>query len=120
MKLDFDIDTYLNPFVPAPWLHTLPHWLSWCLGYRRKAGRKISTAEVWLWTFIGAFCGVSVVQAVFERSEYFLERGVVNIVGAFVHIPNISSPGLAFHVQKNCPLHPIRDLFLLSIHVVID
>jgi len=86
MKLDFDIDDYLNPIIPRPWLHKLPRWLSWGLGYRSALPRRVPTVFVWFWTFVGAFCGVSVVQAVFERSQYFLERHVVNIVGAFVFL----------------------------------
>ena len=84
MKLDFDIDEYLNPFLPRPWLHKLPRWLNWGLGYRADLPRRVPTILVWFWTFIGAFCGISVVQAVFERCQYFLERHVINIVGAFV------------------------------------
>lgn len=84
MKLDFDIDEYLNPLIPRPWLHRLPQWISWGFGYRSSLPRRVPTVYVWLWTFIGAFCGVSVVQAVFERSQYFLDRHVPNIVGSFV------------------------------------
>jgi hypothetical protein len=85
MNLDFDIDQHLNQYIPAQWLHRLPKWLSWCLGYRSELPRKVPTLIIWLWTFIGAFCGVSVVQAVFEQSQYFLNRHVPNIVGSFVH-----------------------------------
>ena len=84
MKLDFDIDVYLNRFIPRPWLHRLPQWMSWGLGYRWKLQKNISSVIIWLWTFIGAFCGVAVVQAVFERNQYFLNRNVPNIVGSFV------------------------------------
>jgi hypothetical protein len=84
MKLDFDIDDHLNRFIPARFLHRLPRWLSWGLGYRTEVPKRVPTVFVWFWTFIGAFCGVSVVQAVFERSQYFLDRHVVNIVGSFV------------------------------------
>lgn len=84
MKLDFDIDEHLNRVIPAQFLHRLPRWLSWELGYRAETPKRVPTVFVWFWTFIGAFCGVSVVQAVFERSQYFLDRHVVNIVGSFV------------------------------------
>jgi hypothetical protein len=84
MKLDFDIDEHLNRFIPRPWLHWLPRWISWGLGYRDHSGGQVATVFVWLWTFIGAFCGVSVVQAVFEKSSYFIDRHVVNIVGSMV------------------------------------
>src|SRR5579859_1041696 len=92
MNLDFDIDEYLNRFIPRPWLHKLPTWANWGLGCRRKLPRKVTTVVVWIWTFIGAFCGVSVVQAVFERSQFFLDRHVVNIVGSFVRPRSIESP----------------------------
>jgi len=84
MKYDFDIDNYLNPLLPPPWLHRLPTWLSWGLGYRSKGPRKVPVYLIWFWTFVGSFSGISVVQAVFERSSYFVDRHVVNIVGSFV------------------------------------
>lgn len=92
--MDFDIDVYLNRFIPRPWLHKLPTWVSWGLGYRKKLPRKVSTVVVWIWTFIGAFCGISVVQAVFERSQYFLDRHVVNIVASFVDPLPIQASGV--------------------------
>ncbi|KAF7332960.1 HPP family protein [Mycena venus] len=38
---------------------------------------------VWLWSFIGAFCGLSLLQAVFGHSHYFLERGVPPIIASY-------------------------------------
>jgi hypothetical protein len=85
MKLDFDIDDYLSRYIPRPWLHRIPRWLSWELGYREHGGREVPTVFVWLWvTFIGAFCKVSVVQVVFEKSQYFVDRHVINIVGSMI------------------------------------
>lgn len=84
MKLDFNIDEYLNPLIPQPWLSRLPQWMSWGLGYRCRLPRRVPTVFVWLWTFLGAFCGVSVVQAVFERNQHFIDRQAPNIVGSFV------------------------------------
>jgi len=84
MKLDFDIDDYLNPLIPRPWLHRLPRWMSWWLGYRATLPRHVPTVFVWVWTFIGCFCGVSVVEAVMEKSSYFVSRQVPDIVGSFV------------------------------------
>lgn len=84
MKLDFDLDDYLNPLIPRPWLHRLPRWMSWWLGYRATLPRHVPTVFVWGWTFIGCFCGVSVVEAVMEKSSYFVSRQVPNIVGSFV------------------------------------
>lgn len=48
----------------------------------------MQTVYVWFWTFVGCFCGVSVVQAVFEKCSYFVERNVPGIVGSFVCPPD--------------------------------
>jgi hypothetical protein len=84
MKLDFDIDEYLNPLIPRPWLHQLPRWMSWWLGYRATLPRRVPTVFVWAWTFIGIFGGVSVVEVVMGKSSYFVSRQVPIIVGSFV------------------------------------
>jgi hypothetical protein len=87
VNLDFDIDKYLNPLIPTPWLYRLPKWVSWWFGYRAALPRRVPTVYVWFWTFMGCFCGVSVVQAVFEQCSYFVERNVPGIVGSFVCPP---------------------------------
>ncbi|KAF8958864.1 HPP family-domain-containing protein [Flammula alnicola] len=38
---------------------------------------------IYLWSFIGAFCGISLIQAVFGQAHYFIERGVPSIVASY-------------------------------------
>lgn len=37
-----------------------------------------------LWAFIGAFCGLSLLQAVFGHASYFVDRGVPQLVASYV------------------------------------
>jgi CBS-domain-containing membrane protein len=36
-----------------------------------------------MWSFIGAFLGISLIQAVFGQAHYFIERGVPSIVASY-------------------------------------
>jgi hypothetical protein len=66
--LDFDVDSYINRFVPRPRLYLLPKPISWFLGYRSEPTRPIGDVLTWVWACIGAFCGLLVVEAVFHTS----------------------------------------------------
>lgn len=81
--LDFDIDHYLNRFVPAPRLYILPTPISWFLGYRSKPRSRTSSLVIWLWAFTGAFCGIAIVECVY-RTEYFKKRGTPLVIASFV------------------------------------
>jgi len=67
----------LNP------LSRLPPWLSRWLGFRAQPQAPIPHYIVWLWSFIGSFCGISLIQAVFGQAHYFIERGVPSIVASY-------------------------------------
>jgi hypothetical protein len=84
---NFDVDDYLVPILPQPWLHRLPRHISHWLGYRSDTPTKRPDIIILIWTWIGAFCGVSVIEAVFQRNPYFSDRGVPIIVGSFVLLP---------------------------------
>ncbi|KAJ7889779.1 HPP family protein [Mycena olivaceomarginata] len=64
-------------------LARLPRWISHWLGYRAAPPPKQPEYVVWLWSFIGAFCGLSLIQAVFGHSQYFLRRDVPSIVASY-------------------------------------
>lgn len=81
--LDFDIDQYLNRFIPAPRLNILPTPISWFLGYRSKHRSRTSRLVIWLWAFIGAFCGIAIVEGVYS-SKYLKERGTPLVIASFV------------------------------------
>ncbi|KAF8989636.1 HPP family protein [Cyathus striatus] len=64
-------------------LSRLPLWISRWLGYRPSPPPKRPNYIVWFWSFIGAFCGISVIQAVFGQAQYFIRRGVPSIVASY-------------------------------------
>ncbi|KAE9381672.1 HPP-domain-containing protein [Stipitochalara longipes BDJ] len=78
---DFDVDHYINRFVPRSRLHLLPTPISWLLGYRSKPMPRIGSALVWLWAFIGAFGGLLVVQAVFQ-TEGIKDHGAPTVIAS--------------------------------------
>lgn len=64
-------------------LSRIPTPISHFLGYRPSPPPKRPNYIVWLWSFIGAFGGISLIQAVFGQAEYFIERGVPSIVASY-------------------------------------
>ena len=82
---NFDIDDYIDRILPSPWLHHLPRFISHFLGYREHKHEEPPDVLIWLWTWIGVFCGVATIEAVF-RSSYFMSHGVPAIVGGFVYL----------------------------------
>ncbi|KAF8951004.1 HPP family protein [Flammula alnicola] len=64
-------------------LSRLPQVLSRWLGYRAGPVPKRPDYIIYLWSFIGAFCGISLIQAVFGQAHYFIERGVPSIVASY-------------------------------------
>ncbi|KAK6614340.1 hpp family protein [Botrytis cinerea] len=80
-NLDFDIDYYLNRFIPSPRLYILPTPISWFLGYRSKPRSRTGSLVVWFWAFIGAFCGIAIVENIY-RLPYFKERGTPLVIAS--------------------------------------
>ncbi|KAL0262110.1 hypothetical protein SLS55_003547 [Diplodia seriata] len=62
----FDIDQYLNRFVPRNRINRLPKPLSRFLGYREKPAPPIGNIIQATWALVGAFCGLTVVTAVYK------------------------------------------------------
>jgi hypothetical protein len=82
--LDFDIDTYVNPYIPPPTiLAHLPKPLAHALGYRRTPRVKLPSVIIYLWSFIGAFCGVSLIAGVFLTSHTLQRYNSPLIVPSF-------------------------------------
>lgn len=68
----FDIDTYLNPFIPAPPWRWVPRPIAHFLGYRGDhLPRPIGNLVIAFWALIGAFCSVSIVSSVTKRVPSF-------------------------------------------------
>ena len=67
----FDIDNYLNHIIPRPRWHILPSAISRWFGYRKPATRDerakpaTSVLLVWLFSFLGGFIGIAIIENVF-------------------------------------------------------
>jgi hypothetical protein len=82
-----------------PFLSRLPRWLSRWLGYRDTSPPAPPHVYVlYLWPFIGAFCGLSLLQAVFGHADYFIDRGVPSIIASYVSVSQPCHP--AIHLPK--------------------
>ena len=64
--LDFDIDRYLNPWIPHNRLDRLPKPISHFLGYRSKPSKEPASWIQWIWTFVATFLGILLVGAVYK------------------------------------------------------
>ncbi|KAJ5960728.1 uncharacterized protein N7479_007878 [Penicillium vulpinum] len=64
-------------------LARLPPAISHWLGYRESAPKPPSKYLIHFWSFIAAFCGLCVVQAIFNYSSYFIGRGVPGIIASY-------------------------------------
>ncbi|KAF5660140.1 HPP family protein [Fusarium heterosporum] len=80
---NFDIDQFINPFVPSPpWQH-IPYPVAYIFGYRRDKPRSLGTFVPVFWAFIGIFIALSVIELASERIPSFVERGAPIIVASF-------------------------------------
>ncbi|KAF5526372.1 Transmembrane protein [Colletotrichum aenigma] len=80
---NFDIDRFLNPFVPPPpWAH-LPYPVSHFFGYRKSKPDNTGNLVPIFWACIGVFCGVAAVAVVSRQIPSFREHGAPIIVGSF-------------------------------------
>ncbi|KXN91382.1 hypothetical protein AN958_00905 [Leucoagaricus sp. SymC.cos] len=91
----------LNRNVLAP----LPSWLSRWFGYRSAPSPKQPDYIIYIWSFIGAFCGISVIQAVFEQGQYFVRRKVPSIVASY------GASAVLIYGASEVPLAQPRALF---------
>ena len=74
----------LNIMASGDRLSRLPAWSSHWLGYRSSPPRTQPIYIVYLWPFVGAFVGMSILQAVFEQNSYFTKRHVPPIIASYV------------------------------------
>jgi hypothetical protein len=78
-----------DPLIPVEraiqrGLARLPPSISRWFGYRGKSLPPSVNWIVCVWGFIGAFCGLSVILAIFGHTDYFRSRAVPPIVASFV------------------------------------
>lgn len=64
--LNFDIDRYLNPWIPHNRLGRLPKPISHFLGYRHEPSKEPPSWIQWIWTFVATFLGILLVGAVYK------------------------------------------------------
>ncbi|KAJ7270521.1 HPP family-domain-containing protein [Mycena rebaudengoi] len=66
-------------------LARLPRWMSHWLGYRDPATPHVPLPDyvVWFWSVVGAFCGLSAIQAIFRQSQHFIQRNVPSILASY-------------------------------------
>lgn len=82
----YDVDTYLNPYIPRPRLDVLPRIVSRFLGYRPQSSpvpNPPHTLIIWLWCFIGAFCGVAIIEASYKAISTLDDRTVPIVIASF-------------------------------------
>ncbi|KAK7520951.1 HPP family protein [Phyllosticta citriasiana] len=64
----FDIDDYLNRFIPRNRISRLPKPLARFLGYREFGIPQVGNILIASWAFVGAFLGLVVITAVYKFS----------------------------------------------------
>jgi hypothetical protein len=62
----FDVDDYLNRYIPPSQLYRLPKPVARFLGHREKPAKEIGNVLVACWALLGAFCGLLFAGAVFR------------------------------------------------------
>jgi len=88
--LDFQIDDYLNPYIPAPRLDRLPTPISHFLGYRsdsKPEPKDVPHLLVCFWAFIGAFLGLLVVGAMYKYAPGLASHNPPVLIASLVRPP---------------------------------
>lgn len=79
----FDVDEYLNPFIPRNRLHRLPKPIANILGSRDHPREQIGNLLVAAWACLGAFVGVIIIEATFMIPA-IKDHGVPLLIASFV------------------------------------
>lgn len=79
----FDVDKYINPYIPRNHIHRLPKPIAHFLGYRDKPRKEIGNLLVAAWSFLGAFVGCVVIAAIFTIPEIH-DHDVPIVIASFV------------------------------------
>ncbi|KAI0105194.1 HPP family-domain-containing protein [Hypoxylon sp. NC0597] len=82
-KWHFEIDEYLNPWLPAaPWKH-IPYPVAHFLGHRPRPQRPLGNIVMIFWAFIGVFCAIMIIEAASHAVPSFQAHGAPIIIGSF-------------------------------------
>ncbi|KAF2234287.1 HPP family protein [Viridothelium virens] len=85
-------------------LACLPPWASRWLGHRSNPPSTLPPYLVYLWSFLGAFCGLSTIQVIFKYSSYFQARNVPLI------LPSYGASAVLVYGVPDAPLSQPRAL----------
>lgn len=83
---ELDVDRYLNRVLPASPLHRFPVSISRFLGYRKEQSQDVGNVLGAFWALVGAFCGLSVVAAVFNNTGAIHARHPPALIASFVRL----------------------------------
>ncbi|PFH47464.1 hypothetical protein AMATHDRAFT_67717 [Amanita thiersii Skay4041] len=64
-------------------LDRLPQWLTRWIGYRSTPPPPLPEYLVWFWSFVGAFGGIAILQAVFGHAPYFMRKAIPPIIASY-------------------------------------
>ncbi|KAF2755849.1 HPP-domain-containing protein [Pseudovirgaria hyperparasitica] len=82
-NLSFDVDDYVNPYLPRSQVYRLPRCIAWFLGYRKTPRKDVGNVLIWWWSFFGAFCGIAAVCAIFKYSGALKHANPPIIIASF-------------------------------------
>jgi len=80
---NFDIDKYLNRFVPAPRWRLVPYPVAHLLGHRKGHVERIGNIPMIFWAFVGIFSAILLIELA-TRSVPFVQGSQLIIVASFV------------------------------------
>lgn len=92
LPVPFDIDTYLNPYIPRTPFHLLPIFISHFFGYRPpREGhqqsssllRRFHNTVTYTSIFVGTFCGLAIIENVFLALPPLSGHAVPIIIASF-------------------------------------
>jgi hypothetical protein len=81
---NFDLDGYLNRIIPRSQLYRLPTPISRFLGHRKEQKPDVGNVLGALYSFVGAFCGLAVVAAMFNNIPTIERRNPPALIASFV------------------------------------
>lgn len=80
--LDFDMDRYLNPWLPQNRVGYLPAPISRFLGYRKDTYKEPPALVQWFSAFVGAFIGILLIGAIFKYAPGVVDKDPPIIVAS--------------------------------------
>ncbi|KAI0896612.1 HPP family-domain-containing protein [Annulohypoxylon nitens] len=83
---NFEIDDYINAWLPAaPWKR-VPYPVAYFLGYRLVPQRPLGNIAMIFWAFIGVLCSLIVIEFAGRAIPSFEGHGAPIIIGSFVSL----------------------------------